>query len=176
MFEREELSKLLKSDLKSCCIIGTLPTHTVENLTSSELNTTNNGIQYYQLNEGNIELYMLKEADGIGFFNIENPTEEIINYVTTECYIDTLDIYQATINPTIGAKIFSISGDKLDFSDILSLIGEKQTTIAEKIGKSKQIISDIKSGKSEIKSATLSVLIKEYPLLPWRKFIAGITK
>lgn len=176
MFEREELSKLLKNELKNCCIVGTLPTHTVDNLTSTDIKATENGIQYYQLKEGNIELYMLVEANGIGFFNIENPTEGVINYVTTECYIDTLDIYQAKIDPAIGAKIFSVCGDKLDFLDILSLIGEKQTVIAEKLGKSKQVISDMKSGKSQIPTAMLSVLVKEYPLLPWRKFILGVSK
>ncbi len=54
---------------------------------------------------------------------------------------------------------------------MLILMKDNQSEIARKIGKSRQLIADMKSGKAKMGIETLALLKKEYPLLPWDKFI-----
>lgn len=95
---------------------------------------------------------------------VEN-IEKIINTLLT----DVFDYYQFNITPAHLDKI--VSKEKINFEDILLFIKDSQVEIAEKIGKSKQLITDMKSGKAKVGIDTLALLMKEYPLLPWSEFI-----
>jgi predicted transcriptional regulator len=53
------------------------------------------------------------------------------------------------------------------------LIKDDQSEIARKINKSRQVISDMKSGKCKANIVVVALLMKEYPLLPWTEFISG---
>lgn len=84
----------------------------------------------------------------------------------------TLEYYENSIPPVIINKVLGIHPEPITFSDMLFIIPEKsQVAVAEKIGKSKQTITDIKSGKSNMTLEVLSSLMKAYPLLPWAEFV-----
>ena len=92
--------------------------------------------------------------------NIEKLFDRVIEY------------YQNDIPPVIINKILGIHPEPITFSDMLMIIPEKsQVAVAQKIGKSKQAITDIKTGKNNMTLEVLSSLMKAYPLLPWREFI-----
>lgn len=92
--------------------------------------------------------------------NIEKLFDRVIEY------------YQNDIPPVIINKILGIHPEPITFSDMLMIIPEKsQVAVAQKIGKSKQAITDIKTGKNNMTLEVLSSLMKAYPLLPWREFV-----
>lgn len=91
--------------------------------------------------------------------------EKIIKCFFTEIF----DYYQFNITPYHLCKI--ISDKKISFEDVLLFLKDKQSEIARKIGKSRQVITDMKSGKARCSIEVLALLMKEYPLIPWDAFI-----
>ena len=191
IFKKEYLQLMVQEEkVKSCTIIGR-PTKELIDFYF----TSNSDIRDL-LDKHNIEYIMYSfsepgEADvwtpnlGVYFpifdkkFSTEvcsiiitNPT---VNQIEQIKYLfNSIDeYYQVTVYPVYINKIVGIDKRALDFAEVLSLIPDKQNVIAEKIGKSKQLISDIKSGKSRLTLDVLKALIKEYPLLPWDNFIRG---
>ncbi|ACA47065.1 helix-turn-helix transcriptional regulator [Clostridium botulinum] len=94
------------------------------------------------------------------FNNILNLFDEILEYYQN-------DIPGRVINQILGFY----KNEPLTFNDILLLTKDTQSEIARKINKSRQLISDMKSGKAKIGIETLALLKQEYPLLPWDEFI-----
>lgn len=88
---------------------------------------------------------------------------------------EVLEYYQTDVQPQIINKILGLyKNEPLSFNDMLLLIKDNQSEIARKIGKSRQLIADIKSGKSKLTLENLSSLMRNYPLLPWNEFIEGL--
>lgn len=104
---------------------------------------------------------------------IKNPTVEDIEQVGN-LFTHIEEYYQVDVPPSIISKMIGIYSEPVAFSDILYLLPVgRQSDLAELIGKSKQLVSDIKTGKSKMTLDVLKVLMKEYPLLPWSYFIEG---
>lgn len=101
-----------------------------------------------------------RKVDIEEFKNILNLFDEVLAY------------YQVDVPAKIINKILGLYQDEpFTFNDMLILIKDSQSEIARKIGKSRQLIADIKSGKSKLTIENLSALMKNYPLLPWDEFI-----
>ncbi|MBY6889345.1 helix-turn-helix transcriptional regulator [Clostridium botulinum] len=100
-------------------------------------------------------------------------TIDNIKKIISTLLVDVFEYYQFDITPFHLDKI--ISGEKLNFEDMILFMRNSQAEIARSIGKSRQLITDMKSGKAKIGIDTLALLSKEYPLLPWREFILSFT-
>lgn len=102
---------------------------------------------------------------------IKNPTVEIVDRIE-KLFIHIEEYYQVEVPPSIISKMTGMFSEPIAFSDILYLLPiGRQNDLAQLIGKSKQLISDMKKGKSKITLDVLKILTKEYPLLPWDYFI-----
>ena len=97
--------------------------------------------------------------------------EETVEKIISSFLVETFNYYQFKITPYHLDKI--VSDEKINFEDVLLFLGDKQAEIARKIGKSRQVISDMKSGKCKCNIEVLALLMKEYPLLPWDYFIGS---
>lgn len=87
---------------------------------------------------------------------------------------EVLDYYQSDVPPRIMNKILGLyQNEPFVFDDILMLIKDNQSEIARKINRSRQVISDMKSGKCKANIEVVALLMKEYPLLPWNEFVSG---
>lgn len=107
---------------------------------------------------------------------IREPKIEQIKAISN-LFEDIRAYYQVAIPPNILNKMVGIHPEPLTFSTMLMLIPEKsQAKIAEKVGKSRQAIGDIKSGKNKLAIEILSRLMNLYPLLPWEEFIEQYNK
>ena len=85
---------------------------------------------------------------------------------------NVMEYYENEIPPAIINKMIRLDKEPIDFSDMLWIIPEKsQVAVAQKIGKSKQTITDIKNGKNKMTLEVLGSLMKAYPLLPWAEFV-----
>ncbi|MEM4261130.1 MAG: helix-turn-helix transcriptional regulator [Candidatus Woesearchaeota archaeon] len=90
---------------------------------------------------------------------------------------EVLGYYQIQVPARIINKILGLyENEPLTFDDMLILIKDNQSEIARKINKSKQLITDIKSGKANLTLENLSLLMNKYPLLPWDRFVEDYTK
>lgn len=96
-------------------------------------------------------------------------TVENIEKIISNYFDEILYYYQFSLSPYHFNKI--ASNESLTFGDILLFCGDKQAEIARNIGKSRQIMSDMKSGKCKCNIEVLALLMREYPLLPWNYFI-----
>ena len=96
--------------------------------------------------------------------------EEINNI--EKLFDNVMEYYENEIPPAIINKMIRLDKEPIDFSDMLWIIPEKsQVAVAQKIGKSKQTITDIKNGKNKLTLEVLGSLMKAYPLLPWAEFV-----
>ncbi len=88
---------------------------------------------------------------------------------------EVLDCYQTNVPPQTINKILGLYQDEpLTFDDMLFLTKDNQSEIARKINKSRQLITDIKSGKAKLTLENLSLLMNEYPLLPWSRYVEDL--
>lgn len=93
--------------------------------------------------------------------------EEIIDKILDNLFEEIIDIYQCSTFLIMDKLINNI----FTFEEMLMLIDDTQQEIAENIGKSRQLISEMKNGKRKMSIETLALLKREYPLLPWDCFI-----
>lgn len=87
---------------------------------------------------------------------------------------EILDYYQGNIPAEIINKITGIYNKPLTFNDMLFLTKDNQSEVARKINKSRQLIADVKSGKAKLTLENLSLLMNEYPLLPWSRYVEDL--
>ncbi len=91
--------------------------------------------------------------------------EEIYNY------------YQISVPARIINQICGLyENEPFTINDLFMLIKNNQSEIARKIGKNRQVISDIKTEKCNITTEILSLLMKEYPLLPYDTYLRDFNK
>ncbi|WP_242971098.1 XRE family transcriptional regulator [Clostridium botulinum] len=95
--------------------------------------------------------------------------EKNINKIIKNFLIESFDYYQISLPPYYIDKI--VSNELLTFGDMLILIKDTRAEISMKIGKSPQLLCDMKNGRAKIGIETLALLKQEYPLLPWDEFI-----
>lgn len=177
--------KISKGDIKSCSLVG-IPTDELLDAyfnkkdlltlfdkydikyTIGKFNNTDVAV-YFPNGIKDDKLICLNEMCMI---TIEGKTT-IKNIKNIEkLFKEVKEYYQVDLPPNIINKMVGLYSEPITFSEMLMLIPEKnQTVIAEKIGKSKQALSDIKSGKNNMTLQVLSSLMKKYPLLPWVEYI-----
>ncbi|KIS21564.1 helix-turn-helix transcriptional regulator [Clostridium botulinum] len=150
-FNRKDLIKFLESKNIKCNILD-------------EFDRTDIGIYFPSVGKKQYvdvcSITINKEVDEGEYNNILALFDEVLGY------------YQTDIPAKIINKILGLYKDEpLTFNDMLILMKDNQSEIARKIGKSRQLIADMKSGKAKMGIETLALLKKEYPLLPWDKFI-----
>lgn len=182
MLIKKEILFTMIDDIKSCSIVG-VPTKEVQN-TYFNFNG-NNILDLFDKHKINYKIDKFENTDVSIYFpnflettlneicmiTIYNPTLEQLANIE-KLFVDVRAYYQVAIPPAILNKIVGIHPEPLTFSTMLMLIPEKsQAKIAEKVGKSRQAIGDIKSGKNKLTLEVLSRLVNLYPLLPWEEFI-----
>ncbi|APH14132.1 hypothetical protein NPD5_3862 [Clostridium sporogenes] len=150
-FNRKDLIKFLESKNIKCNILD-------------EFDRTDIGIYFPSVGKKQYvdvcSITINKEVDEGEYNNILALFDEVLGY------------YQTDIPAKIINKILGLYKDEpLTFNDMLILMKDNQSEIARKIGKSRQLIADMKSGKAKMGIETLALLKKEYPLLPWDEFI-----
>lgn len=150
-FKRKDLIKFLEAKNIKCNILD-------------EFDRTDIGIYFPQLGKKQYaDACSITVSRTVGkeeFKNIINLFDEVLSY------------YPVDVPPRIINKIIGLYKDEpLTFNDMLLMTRDSQSEVARKIGKSRQLITDIKSGKSKLTVENLSALMRAYPLLPWNEFI-----
>lgn len=98
---------------------------------------------------------------------------EILCSLFTEIY----DYYQENVPAMLINKICGLyKNEPFTINDLFMLIKDNQSEIARKIGKNRQVISDIKTGKCNITTEILSLLMNKYPLLPYNTYLRDFNK
>lgn len=187
LLKKETLLKLFEENkINSCTIIG-VPTKELQDYYFNDKNLLEL-FDKYQIENPMDEYHNtpiavwfpklgFKQCKELCVINVDKKiTRKELDRITKKFFIEVIDYYQTNISPFIILKIIGLSEEKLNFDDMLLLMKDKQTEIARKIGKSKQLITDIKNGKTKISLDVLSKLIKEYPLLPWFQYIEQMNK
>lgn len=183
MLKKDLLKKMIsEGGIKSCTILGVPTKELVEKYFDRSYDLLNLFNKYdikYKLgpyNDSSVSVYFpsfhRKTYTDICSITINNPTIEQIDNVS-HLFDSIEDYYQADIAPLFIDKIVGLDEDPLSFSDILTIIPESQSEIARRIGKARQILSDIKVGKTNITINVLRPLMNEYPLIPWNYFLRG---
>lgn len=186
MLLKKELLFSMIDDIKGCTIVG---------VPSSELKEIyfKNGDLLSLFDKHNIEYkvgefedtsvgvyfpnFGRKQLTDLSIITISNPNKEQIENIIKFLFEDVLDYYQVSIPPKLFLKAIKMHSEELTFGEMLLMIPEKsQSKIAEKVGKSRQAIGDIKSGKNKLTLEVLSKLMNLYPLLPWLEFIEQYNK
>ena len=187
LLKKEMLINMIEEgDLKSCTLIG-VPTKELQEVWFKNGDLLNlferHNIKYKlgKFEDSSVSVYfpnfLNTQLTELCAITINDPTIEQINNITKSLFSDTLQYYQVTILPVLINKIVGIYPEPLTFADMLLIMPEKsQATVAEKVGKSRQAIGDIKSGKNNLTLEVLSKLMNLYPLLPWVEFIEQCQK
>lgn len=179
LIKKEKLFTMV-NDIKSCSIVG-VPTREVQDTYLKKGNILALFDKYsieYKLDKfdsTDVAMYfpnfLETTLNELCMITINNPSLEQLENIE-KLFVDVRAYYQVAIPPSILNKIVGIHPEPLTFSTMLMLIPEKsQAKIAEKVGKSRQAIGDIKSGKNNLTLEVLSRLVNLYPLLPWEEFI-----
>ena len=140
------------------------------------LNSKNIKCNIYEFDRTDIGIYFptlgKKQYIDVCSINVSRLVEEEEYNNILSLFEEVLDYYQTNISPEITNKIIGLyRKEPLTFNDMLLLIKDNQSEIARKINKSRQLIADVKSGKAKLTLENLSLLMKEYPLLPWIRYI-----
>lgn len=182
LLKKEKLISMIEDKtLKSCTIVG-VPTKELQEVWFKRGNLLNL-FEKYKINyemgkfeDSSVSVYfpnfLRAQLTELCTITVNDPSIEQLDNITKYLFKDTLDYYQVAVPPALINKIVGIYSEPLTFSDMLLLIPEKsQSKIAEKVGKSRQAIGDIKSGKNKLTIEILSKLMNLYPLLPWSEFV-----
>ena len=188
VFKKEILKSMIEEGkVKACTIVGKPTQELIDNFLDRSCNMFRLYKKYDIDGEFYIENNIRKESRVVTcmpYKNGKHTTERcsiVINYPSLED-IDNIrnlfeyieEYYQVDVHPKYIDSILNLNDESLDFADMINMIPEKkQTEIAKKINKSKQLITDIKSGKNRPSFDVLRALMREYPLLPWDSYIRG---
>lgn len=181
MLLKKELLFSMIEDIKDCTIVG-VPSKELKEIYfkhSDLLNLFNkHNIEYKEGEFGNTSVgvyfpnFGREQLTDLCIITVSNPSKTQIENIVKCLFEDVLDYYQIAIPPKLFLKVIKIHPEELTFGEMLTIIPEKsQSKIAEKVGKSRQAIGDIKSGKNKLTLEILSKLMNLYPLLPWSEFI-----
>ena len=185
VFKKDLLFKMIKEEkITGFTILGVPKQDLVENYFSRKdlvefLNSKNIKCNIYEFDRTDVGIYFptLEKKQYIDVCSItisrlvnEDEYKNILNL-----FEEVLDYYQVDIPAKITNKILGLyQNEPLTFNDMLLLIKDNQSEIARKINKSRQLIADVKSGKAKLTLENLSLLMNEYPLLPWNRYVEDL--
>lgn len=185
--KKETLIKLIEEGkIKGCTIIGK-PTEELKEIFLSRKNI----VEYMEGKGFKVNEYEYERTD----FRIYFPQlgmDIIIDYCTVNVsrkinkkeleilcslFTEIYDYYQEDVPAKLINKICGLyKNEPFTINDLFMLIKDNQSEIARKIGRNRQVISDIKTRKCNITTEILSLLMKEYPLLPYDTYLRDFNK
>lgn len=154
-FERQDLTKIIKEKgIK---------------INEFEFDRTDVGIYFPQLgNDIIVDICTINFTRALSREEVEKACSFF-----TEIY----DYYQASLPGRIINQICGMYKEEpFTMSDIFMLIKDNQSEIARKIGKNRQVISDISTTKCRPTAEIIGLLMKEYPLLPYDTYLLDLNK
>lgn len=187
VFKKDLLFKMIQEErIKSFTILGVPKQDLIEAYFNRKdlvefLNSKNIKCNIYEFDRTDVGIYFptlgKKQYVDVCSITISRLVNEDEYKNVLSLFEEVLDYYQVDVPAEITNKILGLyQNEPLTFNDILLLTKDTQSEIARKINKSRQLIADIKSGKSKLTIDNLSLLMNEYPLLPWNKYIEDLMK
>lgn len=187
VFKKDLLFKMIQEErIKSFTILGVPKQDLIEAYFNRKdlvefLNSKNIKCNIYEFDRTDVGIYFptlgKKQYVDVCSITISRLVNEDEYKNVLSLFEEVLDYYQVDVPAEITNKILGLyQNEPLTFNDILLLTKDTQSEIARKINKSRQLIADIKSGKSKLTIDNLSLLMNEYPLLPWNKYIEDLSK
>ena len=185
VFKKDLLFKMIQEErIKSFTILGVPKQDLIEAYFNRKdlvefLNSKNIKYNIYEFDRTDVGIYFptlgKKQYVDVCSITISRLVNEDEYKNVLSLFEEVLDYYQVDVPAEITNKILGLyQNEPLTFNDILLLTKDTQSEIARKINKSRQLIADIKSGKSKLTIDNLSLLMNEYPLLPWNKYIEDL--
>ena len=185
VFKKDLLFKMIQEErIKSFTILGVPKQDLIEAYFNRKdlvefLNSKNIKCNIYEFDRTDVGIYFptlgKKQYVDVCSITISWLVNEDEYKNVLSLFEEVLDYYQVDVPAEITNKILGLyQNEPLTFNDILLLTKDTQSEIARKINKSRQLIADIKSGKSKLTIDNLSLLMNEYPLLPWNKYIEDL--
>jgi len=103
-----------------------------------------------------------------------NISGELVQDIIDNFFKEVLDIYQYDIMPNDIESV--LNEGKISFDTILKYLcrNNQQKEIAEKVGISQQMLTELKMGRKNMSIETFSSFVKEFPLLFWHEYINSI--
>lgn len=184
LLKRELLLKLIEDDkTNSFTIIGVPSKELIETYFNRKdlvefLKSKNIECNIFEFDRTDIGIYFpsvgRKQYTDVCSITVTRKVNEEEYKIILSLFDEVLDYYQANVPARIINKVLNLyENEPFIFNDILMLIKDNQSEIGRKINKSRQVISDMKSGKCKANIEVVALLMKEYPLLPWNEFISG---
>ena len=185
VFKKDLLFKMIQEErIKSFTILGVPKQDLIEAYFNRKdlvefLNSKNIKCNIYEFDRTDVGIYFptlgKKQYVDVCSITISRLVNEDEYKNVLSLFEEVLDYYQVDVPAEITNKILGLyQNEPLTFNDILLLTKDTQSEIARKINKSRQLIADTKSGKSKLTIDNLSLLMNEYPLLPWNKYIEDL--
>lgn len=185
VFKKDLLFKMIQEErIKSFTILGVPKQDLIEAYFNRKdlvefLNSKNIKCNIYEFDRTDVGIYFptlgKKQYVDVCSITISRLVNEDEYKNVLSLFEEVLDYYQVDVPAEITNKILGLyQNEPLTFNDILLLTKDTQSEIARKINKSRQLIADIKSRKSKLTIDNLSLLMNEYPLLPWNKYIEDL--
>jgi hypothetical protein len=184
LLKKDMLLKLIEEDkITSFTIVGVPSQELVETYFNRKdlvefLKSKNIECNIFEFDRTDIGIYFpsvgRKQYTDVCSISVTRKVTEEEYKTILNLFDEVLDYYQASVPPRVINKILNLyENESFVFNDMLMLIKDDQSEIARKINKSRQVISDMKSGKCKANIVVVALLMKEYPLLPWTEFISG---
>lgn len=185
VFKKDLLFKMIKEEkITSFTILGVPKQDLVEAYFNRKdlvefLNSKNIKCNIYKFDRTDVGIYFstlgIKQYVDVCSITVSRLVKEDEYKNILNLFEEVLDYYQVDIPAKITNKILGLyQNEPLTFNDMLLLIKDNQSEIARKINKSRQLIADVKSGKAKLTLENLSLLMNEYPLLPWNRYVEDL--
>ena len=185
VFKKDLLFRMIQEEkIKGFTMLGVPKKDLIENYFSRKdlvefLNSKNIKCNIYEFDRTDVGIYFptlgKKQYFDVCSITISRLVNEDEYKNILNLFEEVLDYYQVDIPAKITNKILGLyQNEPLTFNDMLLLIKDNQSEIARKINKSRQLIADVKSGKAKLTLENLSLLMNEYPLLPWNRYVEDL--
>lgn len=185
--KKEELLDLLnKGLLEGCCIVGR-PTKELKEayekgiFLTTIMDKCNMPYEIGAFDDTSVSIYFpsfgQKSNTDLCYINIDYPLGEQIKIASESLLDEVYGYYQTKMIPRVFLKLIGMHPEEFTFSDLLLLLPEKnQSELARRIDKSRQTISDLKLGRTNLTIEVVAKLMYLYPLLPWDLIIKSLYK
>lgn len=185
VFKKDLLFKIIQEErIKGFTILGIPNKELIETYFNRKdlvefLNSKNIKCNIYEFDRTDVGIYFptlgAKQYVDVCAITVSRLVNEGEYKNVLSLFDEVLEYYQVNVPAKIINKILGLyKNEPLTFNDMLLLINDNQSEIARKINKSRQLIADVKSGKAKLTLENLSLLINEYPLLPWSRYVEDL--
>lgn len=185
VFKKDLLFKMIQEErIKGFTILGIPNKELIETYFNRKdlvefLNSKNIKCNIYEFDRTDVGIYFptlgAKQYVDVCAITVSRLVNEGEYKNVLSLFDEVLEYYQVNVPAKIINKILGLyKNEPLTFNDMLLLINDNQSEIARKINKSRQLIADVKSGKAKLTLENLSLLINEYPLLPWSRYVEDL--